>query len=137
MLGEINRSAPNRNKDDDGGIGDTAHSARKSDHNPCVCHRVVCARDFTHDPEGGFDSYKFADWLAARLRTGQEVRVKYIISNGRICNGDNTSYRAGVWREYKGANWHDKHVHVSVNHPKRMFDSTDPWGWALYQQVNS
>ena len=137
LLGEINRSAPNRSREFDGSIGDEAHANRTSDHNPCPCHRVVCARDFTHDPAGGFDAHEFADWLASRLKNGQEVRVKYVISNSRICSGNNQSYRAGVWREYKGSNPHESHVRVSVSHPSGLFDGTESWGWDLHTQRSS
>ena len=65
---EINAAAPNRNKASDGSIGGADHSASTSDHNPCDCHDKVCARDFTHDPAGGFDSYHFAHWLAERTK---------------------------------------------------------------------
>lgn len=135
LLGEINRVAPKRNKENDGSIGDLAHQHSVSDHNPCSCHRVVCARDFTHDPEGGFDSYEFAAWLALRLKLGLEPRVKYIISNGRICSGLNQPYRPGIWRPYKGSNPHDEHVHVSVQHPSRFFDNSDPWGWEKHNDL--
>ena len=131
LLGEINASAPNRSKASDGGIGDPAHSARTSDHNPCDCHDVVCARDFTHDPAGGFDSYAFADWLARRVvASPPEARVKYIISNKRICSGQGQSYPPGVWRPYTGSNPHTKHAHVSVRHGPSLFDDEAPWGWA-------
>ena len=136
LLGEINRVAPNRSRENDGSIGDYSHSHRVSDHNPCVCHMVVCARDFTHDPKGGFDSYEFAGWLADRLKLGKEARVKYIISNSRICSGPDQSYRPGVWREYKGQNPHETHVHVSVQHPLRVFDNEDEWGWEKYISSN-
>jgi hypothetical protein len=134
LLAEINRSAPKRSKEDDGSIGDASHASRTSDHNPCPCHLVVCARDFTHDPEGGFDAHEFADWLAGRLKTGQEGRVKYMISNSRICSGPNQPYRPGVWREYKGQNPHTAHVHVSVAHPSGLFDDMGPWEWELHVQ---
>lgn len=123
---EINRGAPNRSKASDGSIGDAAHSSRTSDHNPCDCHNAVCARDITHDPGGGFDSYAFADWLRQRCRTGLENRVKYIISNRRIASGTN----AWAWRTYSGANPHSQHVHVSVAHGSDIFDSPATWGWA-------
>lgn len=129
LLGEINKSAPNRDKEDDGSIGDVNHSSRVSDHNPDE-NGVVCARDFTHDPQGGFDSYKFADWLASRLKNGQENRVKYVISNRRIASGPDQGNAVGVWRKYTGSNPHDQHVHVSVRHPASYFDDEKSWGWS-------
>src|SRR5215470_12520785 len=115
LLGEVNASAPNRSRLSDGGIGDTRHAARVSDHNPCKCCRVVTARDFTHDPSGGFDAGTFAEWLRARVLAG-ESRVKYVIYNRRIFSGRNQNNPAGLWRTYAGSNPHTKHVHVSVRH---------------------
>lgn len=130
LLGEVNARAPRRSKASDGGIGDPAHSARSSDHNPCTCCRVVCARDFTHDPAGGFDSYAFAEWLRARVVADPpEKRVKYVISNGRIFSGVGQSHPAGVWRPYRGKNRHDHHVHVSVRHAAPFYDDTRSWDW--------
>lgn len=129
LLGEINARAPKRSKASDGGIGDPAHSARSSDHNPCDCCRVVCARDFTHDPPGGFDSYVFAEWLRERVLAG-ETRVKYCISNGRIFSGHGQAHEAGLWRSYSGKNKHAHHVHVSLRHGASFFDDPAPWGWA-------
>ena len=129
LLNEINASAPNRNKASDGSIGDADHSASTSDHNPCDCHDKVCARDFTHDPGGGFDSYAFAQWLAERTK-GPEARVKYIISNGQIASGQGQSYPAGVWRPYSGSNPHDHHVHVSVRHGAEHYDDARSWNWS-------
>ena len=128
LLGEINASAPERSKASDGGIGDPRHAARTSDHNPCGCHRVVCARDFTHDPAGGFDSYAFAEWLRRRVLAG-EARVRYVISNGRIFSGPEHAARIGHWRPYHGPNPHAHHVHVSVRHGPEHYDNDAPWGW--------
>lgn len=121
---EINKSAPKRSKKSDGALGDTAHASRVSDHNPCDGHEAVCARDITHDPKGGFDSYAFADWLRARCQSGVEKRVKYIISNRRIASSPGWQ-----WRKYSGTNPHDKHVHVSVTHGPELFDDAKSWGW--------
>jgi hypothetical protein len=129
LLGEINRSAPNRSKASDGGIGDAAHLARVSDHSPCKCHRVVCARDFTHDPEHGFDAHAFAEWLRKRVLAGRERRLRYCISNGRIFSGVGQGHQIGDWRPYTGSNRHEKHVHVSVRHPHALYDDVTPWGW--------
>jgi hypothetical protein len=128
LLGEINARAPQRNKDADGAIGDVRHQKGKSEHNPCACCNVVCARDFTHDPPR-FDSYAFAEWLRARVLAG-EPRVLYVISNGRIFSGNGQAHAAGVWRAYSGKNKHAHHVHVSVRHGAECFDDDAPWGWA-------
>jgi hypothetical protein len=129
LLGEINASAPNRNKASDGGIGDARHQAGTSDHNPCKCHRVVCARDFTHDPgPGGLDGQQLADWLQARALAG-ETRIKYVIWNRQIMSGPGQSHPCGKWRAYTGKNPHTKHVHLSVPHGIERFDNGKPWGW--------
>lgn len=125
LLSEINASAPGRSKVSDGSIGDADHSSRESDHNPCDCHDAVCARDFTHDPGGGFNSYSFADWLRGQCDNGHEIRVKYIISNRRIASPEDD----WEWRSYTGSNPHTSHVHVSVDHPSGDFNDTGPWGW--------
>ena len=138
LLAEINASAPNRGKGSDGSIGDANHQSRTSDHNPHCCGWVVTARDFTHDPGGGFDAHAYADWQRLRCRGDilfnghREVRVKYIISNRRIASPSNN----WAWRQYTGSNPHDKHCHVSVDctaEGDRM-DSALPWGWAGAQQ---
>lgn len=123
---EINASAPNRRTASDGSIGDAAHSARTSDHNPCDCHHVVCVRDFTHDPAGGFDAHA-AEWLARRV-ADEELRIKYIISRRRLSSGQGQRHPAGVWPPDAGCNPHEKHVHVSVRHGPSLFDAIDPWG---------
>jgi hypothetical protein len=131
LLGEINARAPDRSKESDGGIGDASHSARSSDHNPCDCCRVVCARDFTHDPPR-FDSYAFAEWLRQRVLAG-EARVRYVISNGRIFSGRGQKHPAALWRPYTGKNKHAHHVHVSVRHGPELYDDAQPWGWQAAQ----
>jgi hypothetical protein len=105
---QVNEKYPGRSKESDGSIGDTAHSARKSDHNPDA-KGVVHAIDITHDPRNGFDSYKFAEHL---LRT-QDPRLSYVISNGKIGSGPKGP-APGIWRKYGGSNPHDHHVHVSI-----------------------
>lgn len=133
LLAEINASAPNRSKLSDGSIGDEDHQSRDSDHNPHCCGWVVTARDFTHDPANGFDSYAFAEWLRARcagdilIDGKREVRCKYVISNRRIASTSN-GWR---WEPYEGDNPHDHHVHVSVDCTGEggPMDDQTPWGW--------
>lgn len=121
LLDQINAKAPNRSKVSDGSIGDAAHQARTSDHNAWRRDKrgqpVVGARDFTHDPRNGVNSYAIAQSLAK----SRDKRISYIISNGKIWN------HTGGWRKYNGKNPHDHHVHVSVSDKESLFDSRAPW----------
>lgn len=119
----VNGKFPARKKDWDGTIGDEAHASRASDHNPWVREGttgVVTAMDITHDPAHGVDSYK----LAEQLRIGRDPRIKYVISNRRICSSEVSPW---TWRPYKGKNPHDHHVHVSVHSDKIHYDDEAPW----------
>lgn len=99
---EVNAAYPARSKASDGSIGDAAHSARTSDHNPDSQGRV-CAIDITHDPKNGVDGKELSKSLIA------DSRMKYVIFAGKIYKA-----RTGKWETYTGPNKHDKHVHISV-----------------------
>lgn len=105
---QLNERAPNRSTKSDGGIGDAAHSARTSDHNPTATGQV-CARDFTNDPAGGCGG----QWLADTLVASRDPRIKYIIWNRRILD-TRPGMKPWTWQPYSGANDHTHHVHVSV-----------------------
>jgi hypothetical protein len=123
LLLQVNAEAPHRSKASDGSIGDAAHASRVSDHNPWVQLNglgIVTARDFTHDPAGGFDAYRFAEILKAR----KDPRIKYVISNRRIWSLARD--REG-WRPYNGENPHTHHTHVSCTYNPALFDRTNPW----------
>lgn len=113
---QINALAPNRSKASDGWLGDSAHAARKSEHNPNAAG-VVRAIDVTHDPRNGVDAGKIADIL----RRSGDPRIYYVISNRRIANS------GAAWRKYTGSNPHDHHFHVSVSADPKLYDSTKPW----------
>jgi hypothetical protein len=121
LLAQVDDAAPMRNKDNDGWLGDAAHQARKSDHNPNKAG-VVQAQDITHDPRGGFDSYKFAE----HLRGQHDKRIKYVISNKKIFAG-NAGPSPWLWRPYTGSNPHDQHVHVSVADDAALYDDASAW----------
>jgi hypothetical protein len=136
LYDQVVAAAPHRTKtSDDATIGDAAHAARTSDHNKNSAD-VVCALDLTHDPAGGFNSYVFAELL----RQAQDERVKYIISNSRICYGPRSPSRASKpntwwkWEPYDGDNPHDKHVHISVG-DSRYYDKETPWAFTLPEQA--
>jgi hypothetical protein len=128
LLAEINKWSPIRSKEDDGSIGDAAHSSRTSDHNPNR-EGVVCARDFTHDPKNGFNCHEFVDFLCKRLKNGEENRVKYLIFDRTIYSGPAQGHAVGVGRKYTGTNPHTAHCHVSVRGVKELYDSREGWGW--------
>lgn len=104
---QINRAFPNRDRRSDGWIGDTSHSARKSDHNPSIegwVRAIDVSSGLSDDPKA---SYVFANQL--RLLARRDRRFSYIIYSGRI-----TSRRSlWRWRKYTGVNPHNTHIHIS------------------------
>lgn len=110
---QINEYAPNRSIESDGTIGDAAHSARRSDHNPDDDH-TVNALDVTHDPQGGID----CNLLVDQLVTSNDPRIRYIIWNGRIW------FRGVGWSAYAGKNPHKAHCHISIVHNAREDDGS-------------
>ena len=113
---QVDAKWPNRDTSSDGTIGDSAHQATKSDHNPNSAG-VVTAMDITHDPAHGLDARKLAETLVA----SRDNRIKYIISNAQIVSSTVSPWQ---WRPYTGANAHRHHVHISVTGP---YDDERPW----------
>jgi hypothetical protein len=103
-LDEASVRWPGRSTAGDGICGDSAHAARKSDHNP-DSSGYAHAFDLTRDKAKGCDTFELAKQLAAK----RDPRVKYIISNGKIWD-----YRFPIWRPYFGADKHVGHMHVSI-----------------------
>lgn len=101
---------PQRNRANDGIMGDAAHQARKSDHNEGH------ALDITHDPTNGPDLEALAEVLIA------DPRTHYVIWNKRIRN---KAFEGGAWRPYSGASPHTAHLHISVTAERR--EDTSPW----------
>ncbi len=129
LRNQVNIKFPKRNKAWDGTIGDANHSSRTSDHNPND-DGVVCAMDITHDPKNGVDSYVMAE----QLRQGQDERIKYIISNKKICSSTVSPW---TWRKYNGSNPHDHHVHISVLPDQDLYDDEAPWEIPMLGKVPS
>lgn len=121
LLKQLNERYPGRSTASDGSIGDAAHQATKSDHNPNP-KGVVHARDFTHDPDGGLDIAELAQALVA----SRDPRIKYIIVNAKIISGD-AGPSPWVPRDYKGVNAHRHHLHLSVKDTPALYDDTTPW----------
>lgn len=110
---QLNTQFPFRSKVSDGSIGDQAHAARESDHNPNA-QGVVTAIDITHDPAHGVDGN-----ILSRELT-KDPRMKYVIWNREIFKA-----RTGQWEAYRGANPHNHHAHISVLADK--CDDTSSW----------
>ena len=122
---QVNKLYPGRSTRNDGDIGDAAHQATVSDHNPDPAG-IVRALDLTHDPAHGFDAAQFAE----ALRRNKDPRLRYVIHNGRIFNSTVSPW---VWRERnKGPGDHTEHVHISVVGADGANDpADDPSAWNL------
>ena len=117
LRNEVNSRWPRRSMASDGWIGDAAHSARKSDHNPdwgAPGNRrgVVRALDIT---TRGID----VDLLLKH--TTNDSRVAYVIYNRRIYT------HSRGWYRYTGSNPHTNHVHISIAHTPTAENNTKLW----------
>ncbi len=120
LRAQVNEAFPERDKSSDGSIGDTAHSARKSDHNPNTAG-VVTALDIDRDFNDGHDGRE----LVSALVASRDPRIKYIIFERQITMPDDITR----WKQYHGKNAHNHHVHISVSANAKLYD--DPVAWKL------
>lgn len=134
LFAAVDAIAPNRGHGQDGTIGDTAHQAETSGHNPDDTPGVKAERqDADSKPEvraadvdsdlrqPGLTMEDVVQAVLVECRAGRETRLIYIIYNGRIWRA------ANGWREerYTGSDRHDKHAHFS-GHPDGD-DNAAPW----------
>lgn len=129
LRNQVNAIAPSRLKASDGTIGDEAHAASKSEHNPDA-QGIVRAIDITQDPDdrdgdprNDFDAGK----LAAQLVASRDRRILYVIWNRRIARSyPKPGIPAWAWSTYTGSDPHTNHVHLSVV-PDDRANNTNPW----------
>ena len=100
LRNEVNARWPRRPKGSDGTVGDTSHSARKSDHNPNA-RNSVNAFDIT---------YPGVDPKAIIAAVSKHPAGNYVIFNRKIYT------RSNGWKAepYSGASPHTEHLHVSI-----------------------
>jgi hypothetical protein len=108
LRNQINHAFPDRDTRSDGWIGDTRHSATKSDHNPALPSGVVRAIDIDSDLGGAANN---AHYLANQLRkrAKKDKRISYIIFNKKIAS----RILFWKWRKYSGIDPHTSHIHIS------------------------
>ncbi|WP_370246893.1 hypothetical protein [Nocardioides sp.] len=128
LLEEVNAVAPARSRVSDGTIGDPAHAARVSDHNPNAAG-VVRAVDITDDPAGGCDGTVLAENVRLLGLAGHPAlgAGAYVIHDGRIASATDDG-APWDWEPYGGSNPHTQHVHISVATAAAGYDSRAPWG---------
>lgn len=119
LLHQVDAAYPGRDKSSDGTLGDAAHQATKSEHNPDA-NGIVRARDITNDPAHGLNARTLAEALIA----SRDNRILYVISNAQICSSVVSPW---VWRPYSGVNAHRQHMHLSVVESPALYDDERPW----------
>ena len=117
---ELDARFPGRTRPD-WTIGDAAHRASASDHNPNAAG-VVCAIDVRGRDMGRI--------LWDHLSRRKDSRLKYMIFNGRIMSATVAPWTS---RPYHGSNPHNDHIHISVGRgpdgrSTGNYDDTSPWG---------
>ena len=135
LRNEFNELAPNRDKASDGSIGDPAHAASSSDHNPDETGRTpyedsdsineVHAIDVDDDLRlPGVTMQSRVNLIVERHRTGKDDRLQNVIYNRVIWS------RTWGWtpRAYTGASPHTEHAHFSARYTTAQEKDTRPWG---------
>jgi hypothetical protein len=120
---QIRKRWPSAPKDAIVMIGDEAHQATKSDHNPDK-DGVVRAMDVDHLPGIGLNSRA----VAQALLDSRDPRIAYVISNGEMARSyPKTGTVPWQWSKYTGLNDHSHHFHLSVVADKLFYDNRQPW----------
>jgi hypothetical protein len=140
LRNELNQLSPSRDKATDGSIGDAAHAAEPSDHNPDETgtperydsdginevHAIDVDKDLR---KSGWNMTRVVRTIADRHRRGLDNRLEYIIWDRQIASRGS----GWAWVGYDGSNPHTDHAHFSARYgsgsgtgnPENI---TAPWG---------
>jgi hypothetical protein len=128
LFAEFDRIAPNRDHASDGSIGDAAHQAEKSDHNP-DSKGAVHAIDVDSDLKASFSMEDVIQYFVAECRKNNpngtdRGRLKYFIYNRRIWSASTG------WKQenYTGSSAHTEHAHFSCEYASEYENDTSSWG---------
>lgn len=116
LFDELNLRWPNRAHRLDGWIGDAAHQATQSDHNP-DSRGIVHAIDI--------DKNGIVPDIVVSACIDDALPTSYVVWNRTIWS------RSHLWipRAYTGDNPHTDHIHVSIRYGEH-WESAD-WHWGL------
>lgn len=114
LRAEVNARWPGRDHTSDGSIGDAAHQASTSDHNP-NSREAVDAWDMDKDGVG-------VDEVIAAFE--RHPSAHYWIWQRQIASSDDGWRR----RPYSGSNPHTMHVHFSIKQSAGAEQDRRPWG---------
>ncbi len=133
LFKDVNAWAPGRSTRSDGGIGNKAHSARLSDHNPDWLAKgrrrgVVRAIDITVLDAKGRRQFDPDVVLRALFK---DRRVRYVIWDSGIYRRKN-GFRRESYAKVNPLgylrNKHDHHIHVSIEQNEAAEFDTSSWG---------
>lgn len=146
ITAEADRIAPGRRKSSDGALGDAAHRAEVSDHNPDPRTGIVHACDLSQSMPGApywearfqqFDVHAYQRQIAAAFVaapvSSRSARWPWLADggymvgyNGRVDTIFNPSVSFG-WRQNGAAkSAHANHGHFSIGHTARSENDTQP-----------
>lgn len=121
---EFNAIEPGRDTGADGWIGNAAHRAEVSDHNPDALGRVLALDVDSTGPWSDAQFVDFINWVVGRQRAGLDHRLEYVIWDRHIAS------RSSGWRwdSYTAtSDPHTGHAHFSARHDHTGDDDTTPF----------
>lgn len=122
LRAQLDKAYPGRKTTLDYYLGDAAHAARQSDHNPDK-DGVVHAYDITNSPP-----IMLSRAVAEALAASRDPRISYLISDRRMLRSyPHPGTTPWEWAPYTGESPHTEHSHLSVVSDPRLCDDVRPW----------